>query len=114
MAKKLLNIPLEFGGSASTRFNINLDGTMASFNIYFNPRDKYFYFDIKTNYGQRNGLKCIPETPLANDGIFPDETARICVLRSSNLSDPIKPSFEDFGKGWGLYYVYEDADDDDQ
>lgn len=112
MATKLLNIPVDFTRTSNASFNINLAGTMFSFNIYHNFRDGFFYFDVETNGGKRSGIRCVPNTPLLDygSGLFEDKAGSIMVLRTSTALDKERIRFEDFGHGWDLFYVTEDTD----
>lgn len=112
MAKRLLNVPLEFSGTTNISFNINLAGTMFSFNVYYNVRDGFFYLDVETNGGKRCGIRCVPNTPLLDykSGLFDDPAGRLFVLRTASTLDPDKIYFDDFGHGWGLFYVTDDGE----
>lgn len=109
MVKKYIQIPLDFSNSGYMTETCNVNGRMFQFRFLFNQVDNFFYMDVKTNKGERLGIKCIPESTLLDEssGLF-DGKGRFIILRQSTQLDKEFIDFFDFGNGWDLFFLVEE------
>ena len=106
-------IPMDVVSSAYFTQTANLSGQAFSFRFLFNERDGFFYMDVETNEGKREGVRMVPNSPLlGQSGVT---TLGDFYLLSSNAeADQDNIKYEDYGNVWNLYWIPFDQEDEEE